>query len=312
MQYNHVSVMPKEVAFYLNCKHGKIYADCTLGGSGHAKDILTKILPDGLLIGIDQDKDAIENAKTVFNRHATNVQLFHGNFILLSEFLSQLNINKIDGILLDLGLSLHQLQASGRGFSFLKDEPLDMRMNVLSKIKAKDIVNQMDEAGLKKIFKVYGEEPHAFNIARKIVKVRKQKAIASSKQLSEIVCDAIPNKSIRKRKNHPATKVFMSLRIVVNKELERLNSFLDDAVNYLNPHGRLCVLSFHSLEDRIVKNKFRTWAKECICPPYFPQCVCKKEKIVQILTKKVIMSSKDEIAFNPMSRSARLRAVEKI
>jgi len=313
MPYKHIPVMLNEALYYLNCEPGKIFVDCTLGGSGHAKAILKKIVPAGLLIGIDQDKDAIRNARVVLKAYASNIRLFNENFIYLPELLSQLDIDSIDGVLLDLGISLDQLESSGRGFSFKRDEPLDMRMNIESSTKAENLLNRLEKDSLAKIFKEYGEERWAWQIAQKIVKVRKREAIKSTKQLSQIVCSAIPKR--RRDSNqriHPATRVFMALRIAVNRELERLDLFMEKVINLLNPYGRLCVLSFHSLEDRIVKHRIKALEKGCICPPDFPKCVCNKEKKVRLLTKKVLRPSADEIKANPMARSARLRAVERI
>ncbi|MBU0545213.1 MAG: 16S rRNA (cytosine(1402)-N(4))-methyltransferase RsmH [Proteobacteria bacterium] len=312
MQTYHVPVMTKEVLYYLDCKPGGIFADCTLGGSGHAKAICEKIKPDGLLIGIDQDKDAIENAKNALKLHLPNVRLFKGNFVRLSEFLSELNISKLDGILLDLGLSLHQIESSGRGFSFRREEPLDMRMDTESGTTAEDLVNELDEKSLEKLFKDYGEERWARNIARNIAKARKTARIGTSAHLSEIVCSSIPRKAQSKQKIHPATRVFMALRIVVNRELEKLSLFMDRAAELLNPGGRICILTFHSLEDRIVKQKIREFEKGCICPPGFPVCVCKKTKILQKLNKKALRPCQEEIVLNPMARSTKLRAAEKL
>lgn len=310
MSYRHIPVMLSEIIYYLNCKPGKIYVDCTLGGSGHAKAICEKIVPGGLLIGIDQDKDAIRNAKKVLKPYWSNIRLFHDNFINLSAILSQLNIAAVDGILLDLGISLHQLESSGRGFSFKKDEPLDMRMNTESSIKAEDLINRAEEKNLVRIFKEYGEERWARRIARRIVESRRDKRIGSSKELAQIVCRAVPKRAAQRI--HPATRVFMALRIAVNKELERLDLFMKNAADFLNPKGRLCVLSFHSLEDRIVKHRIKALEKGCICPPDFPECVCSKKRIVSALTRKVLRPTEEEIAINPMARSAKLRAIEKI
>ncbi len=313
MPYKHIPVMLNEALYYLNCEPGKIFVDCTLGGSGHAKAILKKIVPAGLLIGIDQDKDAIKNARVVLKAYAPNIRLFNENFIYLPELLSQLDIDSIDGVLLDLGISLDQLESSGRGFSFKRDEPLDMRMNIESSTKAENLLNRLEKDSLAKIFKEYGEERWAWQIAQKIVKVRKREAIKSTKQLSQIVCSAIPKRRRDfNQRIHPATRVFMALRIAVNRELERLDLFMEKVINLLNPYGRLCVLSFHSLEDRIVKHRIKALEKGCICPPDFPKCVCNKKKRVRLLTKKVLRPSADEIKANPMARSARLRAVERI
>jgi len=304
--------MLPQVLHYLNCKQGKIYVDCTLGGSGHARAICEKIVPDGVLIGIDQDIDAIQNATKVLKQYDLSIHLFHENFVHLPELLRQLSIAAVDGILLDLGISLHQLESSGRGFSFNKEEPLDMRMNIEASTKAEDLINSMEEKSLRNIFQEYGEERWAGQIARKIVKQRQRKAIRSSAELAQIICDAVPKKASFNQKIHPATRVFMALRIAVNRELERLDLFMENVADLLNPKGRLCVLSFHSLEDRIVKHRIKALEKTCVCPPDFPKCVCTQKKIVRSLTKKVVRPTKDEIEINPMARSSKLRAFEKI
>ncbi len=312
MSYKHIPVMLSEVVHYLNCKPGKIYADCTLGGSGHAGAILEKIIPDGILIGIDQDIDAIKNAKRKLKPYELNIHLFHDNFINLPKILSQLNITAVDGILLDLGISFHHLDSSGRGFSFRKDEPLDMRMNIESDTTAEELINTMDEKSLAEIFFKYGEERYSRKIAKKIVNVRKKEKIKSSRQLSEIVCGAVSGKASSKRRIHPATRVFMAVRIAVNKELNILNSFMETAFDLLKPEGRFCILSFHSLEDRIVKRKIKLMEGKCICPPALPRCVCNKTRVIRSLTKKVLRPTEEEVAANPMARSARMRAVEKL
>ena len=311
MRFKHIPVMVNEVLQYMDCRGGKIYADCTLGGAGHAKAILEKIIPDGMLIGIDQDEDAIENAKNVLKPFAANTHLFHDNFIHFAAVLSLLNIPAVDGILLDLGISLHQLESSGRGFSFKRDEPLDMRMDKDSSPTAEEVVNRLEEGALNKIFHEYGEERWAHRIARQIVKARRQERIRSSRQLARIVLDAIPSGSSFQR-IHPATRVFMAIRIEVNRELENLDRFIKNAVNYLNDKGRLCIISFHSLEDRIVKRRIRELEKGCICPPDFPKCVCDKKRIAVALSRKAIKPSGAELRANPMARSAKLRVMEKI
>ena len=312
MPFKHIPVMLPQVLHYLNCKQGKIYVDCTLGGSGHARAICEKIVPDGVLIGIDQDIDAIQNATEVLKQFDLSIHLFHENFVHLPELLKQLRIAAVDGILLDLGISLHQLESSGRGFSFSKEEPLDMRMNIEARTKAEDLINSMEEKSLRNVFQEYGEERWAGQIARKIVKQRQRKAIRSSAELAQIICDAVPKKASFNQKIHPATRVFMALRIAVNRELERLDLFMENVADLLNPKGRLCVLSFHSLEDRIVKHRIKALEKTCVCPPDFPKCVCTQKKIVRSLTKKVVRPTKDEIEINPMARSSKLRAFEKI
>jgi 16S rRNA (cytosine1402-N4)-methyltransferase len=312
MSYRHIPAMLNEVVNYLNCRPGKVYVDGTLGGCGHARAICEKIYPGGTFIGIDQDIDAISNAKTVLNDYSSIIHLFHGNFILLPELLTQLRIESVDGLLLDLGLSRHHIENSGRGFSFNKDEPLDMRMDIRSQPTAEKLVNTLSQSELQKIFKDYGEERLAKQIARHIVAKRRHAKIKSSKQLAQIIAHAIPARAASKQKIHPATRVFMALRIAVNRELERLAKLLDCAVDLLNPGGRLCVLSFHSLEDRIVKQRFKALEKGCTCAPQLPQCVCGQAPQIRILTKKVVRPTAKEVATNPMARSTRLRAAEKI
>ncbi len=312
MPYDHVPVMPLEVERFLNCKPGKIIVDCTLGGAGHAKAIVEKIVPDGLMIGIDQDADAIKNAKKILEPFSANISLFHDNFVNFPKILSKLGIKAVDGILLDLGLSRHHIEKSGRGFSFRKDEPLDMRMDIRSGILAKDLVNKMEAKGLERIFFEFGEEKRTKQIVRSIVKQRAKKEIQSSKELARIVSDAIARRESKVSRIHPATRVFMALRIAVNKELEQLSLFMEGVADFLNPQGRLCVLSFHSLEDRIVKRRMKFFEKGCICPPDFPKCICNKEKVFRILTKKVLRPTEKEVAVNPMARSTKLRVAERI
>ncbi len=303
--------MLSEVVEYLNCQPGKTYLDGTIGGSGHASAILDRIHPDGCLIGIDQDLEAIENAKTVLQRAKASTHLFHGNYAHFPEFIAQLNIAAVDGMLLDLGVSLHQLESSGRGFSFKAQEPLDMRMDTRSDTRADALVNTLDEKALAHLFKTYGQERWAKQIAKRIGITRQKTAICSSLQLANIVCDAIP-RAKWKPGRHPATRVFMALRIAVNQELERLRRFMDMFTEYLTPGGRICILTFHSLEDRIVKHGFKDLEKACTCPPDFPRCVCQKERQVRILLKKGLKPTPEEISANPMSRSATLRVAEKL
>lgn len=312
MIYRHVSAMLQEAVACLACRPGGIYVDGTLGGAGHARAICQQIMPDGLLIGIDQDADAIANARHVLEPYADNIRLFHGNFIDLPDYLARLDVGTVDGILLDLGLSQHQLEGSGRGFSFRKDEPLDMRMDIRNKTCAADLVNQLEEAELTRIFKRYGEERWSKRISRAIVAERTRSPIRTSRQLADVVVSAVPRRAAAMQKIHPATRVFQALRIAVNQELDRLADFLDSAVDLLSSGGRLCILSFHSLEDRMVKHKFKALSKGCDCPPDLPVCVCKKKPIVRVLTKKVLRPTQAEIERNPLARSTRLRAVEKI
>jgi 16S rRNA (cytosine1402-N4)-methyltransferase len=313
MTYDHIPVMVNEVIHYLNVRPGKKYVDCTMGGAGHSKAILDKMMSEGFLVGIDQDKAAIENAKKVLSSYAPTIAIVHDNFANIKFVLSQLNIHKVDGILADLGVSFHQLAQSGRGFTFQKDEPLDMRMNTELVLTAADIINSADEKKLSDIFFRYGEERWSRQIALNIVKARKVKAIQTSFELVRIIYDSIPKKFISKpQRIHPATRVFMALRIVVNQELESLESFLNIAADILNPEGRLCILSFHSLEDRIVKHRIKVLEKGCTCPPTFPQCVCRSVNKLRVLTKKPVRPTEQEVEINPMARSTRLRAAERI
>jgi 16S rRNA (cytosine1402-N4)-methyltransferase len=312
MGFRHIPVMVDEVVSYLNCGPGKIFADCTLGGAGHARAILERILPGGLLIGIDQDRDAIDHAVRALQGYASNICLFHDHFINLPSILSRIGIGAIDGALADLGLSLYQIESSGRGFSFSREEPLDMRMNMDSKTTAKHIVNSETESRLEQIFRDYGEERWARKIARAIASARSTKNIRTSRELADIVCKAIPKRVASSQKIHPATRVFMALRIAVNRELDTLDEFIVNAVDALKPGGRLCVLSFHSLEDRIVKRRFKALETGCVCPTDFPKCVCGKHQQVRVLTRRVVRPTPQEIGVNPMSRSTRLRALEKI
>jgi 16S rRNA (cytosine1402-N4)-methyltransferase len=283
------------------------------GEGGIPEPLLIRMMPEGFLVGIDQDKDAVNNAKKVLSAYGPQIALFHDNFVNIKSVLAQLNIPKVDGILADLGISFHQLAQSGRGFTFQKDEPLDMRMDNASVLTAGDIVNTADEKELSDIFFRYGEERWSRRIASNIVRERKVKAIKTSFDLVRIVSDSIPKKFIsRPQRIHPATRVFMALRIAVNQELERLESFLDVAADILNPSGRLCILSFHSLEDRIVKHRIKALERGCTCPPTFPQCVCRCEKKLRVLTKKPVRPTEQEVEANPMARSTRLRAAERI
>ncbi len=312
MTYRHVSAMPHEVMTCLACRPGGIYADCTLGGAGHARAICERIVPDGLLIGIDQDLDAVENARNVMAPFAANVRLFHGNFIQLPDYLNQLHIDAVDGILMDLGLSQHHLEASGRGFTFQKDEPLDMRMDTRGPTRAEDLINGSTEAQLTEIFQKYGEERWAKRIARAICDERSTNPVRSTGQLVSLIKGAVPARAAAEQKIHPATRVFMALRIAVNQELSVLAQFLAAALDLLKGGGRICVLSFHSLEDRLVKQCFSQLARKCTCPPQLPQCICGGQAKLKLITKKALRPTPQEAAANPMARSTRLRCAEKL
>jgi 16S rRNA (cytosine1402-N4)-methyltransferase len=311
MAYDHIPVMLAEVIQRLNPKPGNTFVDGTVGGSGHAASICNAIKPDGIFIGLDQDRDAIDNANRVLKGFKTTVHLYHGNFVQMPDFLSQMSIPAVHGILLDLGISFHHVAASGRGFSFRKDEPLDMRMDTRSDVSARELVNELDEPVLRRLFQRYGEERWSKQIARRIALERRQQPIQTSRQLADIVSQAVP-RARWKPGFHPATRIFMALRIVVNKELERLEQFLETAADFLRPGGRICVLSFHSLEDRIVKHRFRALENPCTCPPDLPACACGKQATLKVLTKKAQRPSAEEVMTNPMARSTKLRAAEKL
>jgi 16S rRNA (cytosine1402-N4)-methyltransferase len=312
MPIHHPSAMPVEAIESLNCRPGKIYVDGTLGGSGHAKRICERLAGHGHLIGIDRDPAAIQNAREVLEPFACHVHLFHDSFDNLPEILLQLNFPAVDGILLDLGISLYQLEASGRGFSFQRDEPLDMRMNPEADRTAEALVNTLEADQLSWIFFTYGEERWARRIAAGIVEKRSVSPIRTSRQLVDIVTAAVPAKAAAKQRIHPATRVFMALRIAVNRELDALTAFMDTALTCLNSGGRLCVLSFHSLEDRIVKHRMRAWATGCVCPREIPVCVCGKTPLARLVNRKVMRPTAAETSENPLARSTRLRVAEKL
>lgn len=311
MRYRHISVMVKEVIDYLDCSPGRTYVDGTLGGGGHAQAILRAISPDGFLIGVDQDPVAVTFAREALHQYQPNVRIFHANFAQLPEILSRLHTGGVDGILLDLGLSLYQLEMSNRGFSFMREETLDMRMNPEEGEPAEALVNRLSQKELAALIARFGEERWAGPIAKSIVRERRQEPIRTSLHLAEVVKKAIPAR-YRPRRIHPATRTFQALRIEVNQELRSLTTFLEGALELLNIGGRLCILSFHSLEDRLVKRHFRALARGCECPRDFPQCVCGKRPQVRILTKRPVRPDPAEVMANPMSRSAKLRAVERI
>ena len=312
MIFTHVPAMLEEVLFYLDPKKGGVYADGTLGGAGHAGAIIDRIGPSGVLIGIDQDISAIRNAREKFKDIETRVSLFHDNFSALPRIMGEAGIEGFDGILVDIGLSQHQLTESGRGFSFMKDEPLDMRMDTRTPETAADLVNTLTEKELAELFFTLGEEKFSRQAARAIVRARHEKPIRTSRELSDIVVAAIPKKAAMTQKIHPATRVFQALRIRVNDELGNLRIFLDSVETLLKPGGRLCVLSFHSLEDRMVKEKIRDLEGRCTCPSGFPVCVCGRKPKARTLSRKAVRPSEAEIERNPMARSTRLRACEKL
>jgi 16S rRNA (cytosine1402-N4)-methyltransferase len=312
MAYRHVPVMRREVLAYLDCRPGMVVVDGTLGGAGHARDICERIAPGGRLIGIDQDPEAIANARIVLEPFSGRVDLVRENFANMAEVLSRLGVGGADGILLDLGLSLNQLEHSGRGFSFQREEPLDMRMDPRTAQTAADLVGRLDENELERIFRDFGEERNARPIARRLVAERRRQPIRTSADLARVVCAAGPRGKAGRRRIHPATRVFMALRIAVNRELERLEAFLEALPRLLNPGGRVCILSFHSLEDRIVKQRFKALAQQPRRDPWPGEPATMPGGILNILTRKVVRPGAEEIAANPMARSTKLRAAERL
>jgi 16S rRNA (cytosine1402-N4)-methyltransferase len=310
MNFKHVSVLLNETINELNIKEDGVYVDCTLGGAGHSEKILKKLSKSGKLIGIDQDQDALKAAQKRLSNY-DNVVFVHDNFLNINSILNELNIDKVDGILMDLGVSSYQLDEAERGFSYMKDSFLDMRMNRESELSAFDVVNSYSEEKLYKLIKDYGEEKFAKRIAKFIVEKRKEKDINTTFELVDIIKNAIPAKA-RREGPHPAKRTFQAIRIEVNKELEILGKAIEDSVERLKVGGRISIITFHSLEDRIVKNKYKELENPCICPKNFPICVCGKSPKLKIITRKPIEPSEEEILNNPRSRSAKLRVAEKI
>ncbi len=312
MNFEHRPVLLDECIESLNIKSDGFYLDGTLGGAGHSLEIVKK-LDKGTLIGIDQDDFALEISGKRLQEAKGNarVVLIKGNFRDMPKLLRQHGIDSVDGILLDIGVSSHQLDEAERGFSYQQDAPLDMRMDRTGALDAATIVNTYDEKVIKEIIRDYGEENWAARIASFIVKARNEERISTTGQLVDIIKAAIPAQA-RREGPHPAKRTFQALRIAVNDELEALKEALDGAVGMLKPGGRLSVITFHSLEDRIVKNEFQAREKPCTCPPSFPVCVCGKKPELKVLTKKPILPSEEELEQNPRSRSAKLRTAQKI
>jgi 16S rRNA (cytosine1402-N4)-methyltransferase len=310
MEFKHVSVLLNECIEALDIKENGIYVDCTLGGAGHSSQIAAHLSKEGILIGIDQDKDALSAAKKRLENFE-NVKYVHNNFSNIDSILTELNVEKVDGILADLGVSSYQLDEASRGFSYMQDAPLDMRMNRDNDFSAYEIVNNYSEDELYKIIKDYGEERFAKRIANFIVNRRAEKPIETTFELVDIIKAAIPAK-MRREGPHPAKRTFQAIRIEVNSELKILNKTIEDGVNRLNKGGRMAIITFHSLEDRIVKLKFRELENPCTCPKEFPVCVCGKKPLVKVISKKGIAPTEKEIEENPRSRSAKLRIIEKL
>jgi 16S rRNA (cytosine1402-N4)-methyltransferase len=309
MKLVHLPVMPGEVVRYLGCRPGGIYVDGTLGGGGHTLEILKATGPDGRVIGIDRDGNTIAAAERILEPYTDRVLILRENFKDIKTLFSARGIEKVDGMVLDLGVSSFQLERPERGFSFRFDTRLDMRMDRTQELTAYELVNELPKAELERIIRTYGEERRARQIARAIERARELKPIETTGELARIVLEVVPK---RPGRIHPATKVFQALRIAVNDELENLKLGLGDGIEMLGRGGRMVVISFHSLEDRIVKNFFRDLSKGCVCPPGLPKCVCGKKPSVRLLTRRVVAATPGEIDANPRARSARLRAIEKL
>ena len=311
MDFKHISVLLEESVEFLNVKPDGVYVDGTLGGGGHSELILKRLGENGRLIGIDRDMTAIRAASERLNCFGEKFIPVHDNFKNVKKVLKSLSIEKIDGAILDLGVSSPQLDNGERGFSYNYDARLDMRMNKEDKLSAFEVVNTYPEERLKKIIYDYGEERFAGAIARKIIEARNIKEIGTTFELSDIIKSAMPAKE-RFKDKHPAKRTFQAIRIEVNGELELLKPAIRDFVDVLKPGGVLAVITFHSLEDRIVKLEFSDFAKGCECPKSFPVCVCGKEPVVKLVNKKPVVSGKKELDENYRAHSAKLRAVEKI
>lgn len=311
MDFKHVSVLLEESIDGLKINPGGVYVDCTLGGAGHSIEILRRLGPEGRLIGLDQDPAALANAEIKLKGFAGQFQAVQSNFSLLPEVLKKIGIQKVDGVLFDLGVSSHQLDTPERGFSYMHDAPLDMRMNPYQATGAKELVNGLSEGELAEIIRKYGEERWAKRIAAFIVKERTRQPIETTGQLVGVIKAAVPA-SARRDGPHPAKRTFQALRIAVNDELGILEKTITNAVEVLAPGGRVCVITFHSLEDRIIKETYKKLANPCICPPAFPVCACGGKPSLRIITSKPVEPSKEEIEANPRSRSAKLRVGEKV
>ena len=309
-QFHHISVLLNECLEGLDIKPDGIYVDGTLGGAGHSSQIAAR-LTTGRLIGIDRDPVALEAATKRLAPYQDNVTLVHSNFCEMAQVLEKLEIPGVDGILLDLGVSSPQLDDGQRGFSYMADAPLDMRMNAQDSLSAYTVVNTWPQEELKRILYTYGEERYAPQIAAAICRRRNERPIETTLELVDIIRGAMPPVALRE-KQHPAKRSFQAIRIAVNDELGAVETIMQDAVKLLNPGGRLAIITFHSLEDRIVKLGMNEWAKGCTCPPSFPVCVCGKKPLVKIISRKPITASAEELEANPRSRSAKLRVCEKL
>ena len=310
MAFEHVSVLLHETVDGLNVRPDGTYVDATLGGGGHAFEVCSRLNDKGRFIGIDQDADAIEAAGKRLAGFGEKVTIIRSNYRDMRPQLQNIGVGKVDGIVIDLGVSSYQLDTAKRGFSYRMDAPLDMRMDQRQKMTARDIVNSYSEAELYRVIRDYGEDKFAKNIAKHIVAEREKGPVETTGQLNEIIRRAIPMK-IQNTSGHPSKRTFQAIRIELNHELDVLRDSLDDMINMLNPGGRICIITFHSLEDRIVKSSFRKNENPCICPSHFPVCVCGKTSKGRVVTRKPILPSKEEMESNSRSKSAKLRIFER-
>ncbi|MCI9681512.1 MAG: 16S rRNA (cytosine(1402)-N(4))-methyltransferase RsmH [Lachnospiraceae bacterium] len=311
MEFAHVSVLLRETIEQLNIRPDGIYVDGTLGGGGHAFEVCSRLSDKGRLIGIDQDADAIAAAGKRLQKFKDRVTIVRSNYCNMRRELQKLGIERVDGIVLDLGVSSYQLDSAGRGFTYREDAPLDMRMDQRQAGTARTIVNEYSEQELFRVIRDYGEDKFAKNIAKHIAAARAKKPIETTGELTEIIRGAIPAK-VRMNGGHPAKKTFQAIRIELNKELEVLKDSLDDMIDLLKPGGRICVITFHSLEDRIVKTIFKTNENPCTCPSNFPVCVCGNKPKGRLVVKKPIVPGEEELTKNKRSKSSKLRVFERI
>ena len=312
MEFKHRPVLLEETIESLKIRPDGIYVDGTLGGAGHASQVCKRLSEKGRFVGIDQDDCALQAAGERLKEFGKNVRIdcVKSNYCQMKSVLENLGIDKVDGILLDIGVSSYQLDNAERGFTYREDAPLDMRMDQSSSFSAKDVVNQYDEMQLYRVIRDYGEEKFAKNIAKHIVAARQEKEIETTGELIEIIKASIPAK-VRATGGHPAKRTFQAIRIEVNRELEVLQDSIDEMIDLLNDGGRLCIITFHSLEDRIVKNKFRENEDPCICPKNFPVCVCGRKSKGKVITRTPIVPSEQEVEENKRSKSSKLRVFEK-
>ncbi|MGN0353888.1 MAG: 16S rRNA (cytosine(1402)-N(4))-methyltransferase RsmH [Muricoprocola sp.] len=310
MEFKHKSVLLTETVDALNIRPNGIYVDGTLGGAGHSYEICRRLSPKGRLIGIDQDEAAIKAATEHLGEFRDRVTIIRSNYCEMKQQLNRLGVTSVDGIMLDLGVSSYQLDTADRGFTYREDAPLDMRMDQRQSKTARDIVNEYSEMELYRVIRDYGEDKFAKNIAKHIVQARQKKSLETTGELIQVIKAAIPMK-VRAVGGHPAKRTFQAIRIELNNELGVLEDSLDDMIELLNDEGRLCIITFHSLEDRIVKNKFRENENPCTCPKEFPVCVCGKKSKGRVITRKPILPGEIELEENPRSKSAKLRVFER-